>query len=65
MFLHEFGCNAYDVLALPVFHHVERLQCTDNVILGNACHLTEKIKNSKRNDLFLQADSRKVHNGNC
>ena len=63
MFFHKFGCDAYDVLTLPVLHHVERLQCTDNVILGDACHLTKNTKNSilrqvqmkpRANSIFLK-----------
>lgn len=39
MFLHQFGCDADDVLTLPVLDHVERLQRADDVTLCDAGHL--------------------------
>lgn len=39
MFLHQFGCHTYNMLTFPVFHHVERLQGTDDVTLCDASHL--------------------------
>lgn len=39
MFLHQFGCDADDVLTFPVFDHVERLQRADDVALCYAGHL--------------------------
>lgn len=40
MLLDQLGCDADDMLPLPVLDHVQRLQCTDDVILRDACHLT-------------------------
>ena len=40
VFLNQFGRDTDDVLAFPVFHHVEGLQRTDDVPLGNTGHLT-------------------------
>jgi hypothetical protein len=37
--LHKLGCDTDHMLALPVFDHVEGLQGTDDVILGDAGHL--------------------------
>ena len=28
------------MLTLPVFYHVQRLQCADDVFLGDTCHRT-------------------------
>ena len=28
------------VLAFPVFHHVQRLECANDVLLSKACHRT-------------------------
>ena len=41
MLLHQFGRHTDDMLALPVLHHVERLQRADDVTLRDAGHLAE------------------------
>lgn len=39
---HQFGCNADNVLTLPVLNHIERLQGAYDVTLCDAGHLAEE-----------------------
>lgn len=39
--LDQFGRDTDNVLTLPVFHHVEGLECADDVTLGDTGHLAE------------------------
>ena len=39
--LYQFGRHTDNVLTFPVFHHIERLQCADDVTLRDAGHLAE------------------------
>jgi hypothetical protein len=38
VFFYKFGSDTDDVLTFPIFYHVERLQCADDVFLSYARH---------------------------
>lgn len=40
--LHQFGCDANNVLTLPIFDHVHRLQSRDDVALSDARHVAKQ-----------------------
>lgn len=39
--LDQLGCDAYDVLPLPILDEVQRLEGGDDVVLGDAGHRTQ------------------------
>lgn len=61
--LHQFGCDADDMLPLPVLHHVERLQRADDVTLSDAGHLAGRQQRVSR-FWFCWDLSRSDQNGN-
>jgi len=51
--LHQFGRHTDDVLTLPVFHHVERLQRADDVALRDAGHLAVRQQQTRLTETTL------------
>lgn len=38
--LDKLGSDTDHMLTLPILHHVQGLECADNVLLSEACHCT-------------------------